>query len=105
MRHNADAICYFPFPFHRELHYPNERRVIPNVTTDIIPFIFPLYRFASVDDYMVHAVRPGQRHFVVEERIQCSRRISLRNLVYGNDGLMIFRDVGCQPILQLSPVL
>ena len=28
MRHNADAICYLPFPFHGELHYPNESRVI-----------------------------------------------------------------------------
>ena len=79
MRHNVDAICYLPFPFHGELHYPNESRVIPNVATDIIPFIFPLHRFASVEDYMVHAVRPGQRHFVVEERIQCSRRICLRH--------------------------
>ena len=59
MRHNADAICYLPFPFHGELHYPNDNRVIPNVATDIIPFIFPLHRFASVADYMVHAVRPG----------------------------------------------
>ena len=79
MRHNADAICYLPFPFHGELHYPNDSRVIPNVTTDIIPFIFPLHRFASVADYMVHAVRPGQRHFVAEERLQCSRRGSLRH--------------------------
>ena len=79
MRHNVDAICYLPFPFHGELHYPNESRVIPNVATDIIPFIFPLYRFASVEDYMVHAVRLGQRHFVAEERIQCSRLISLHH--------------------------
>ena len=59
MRHNADAICYLPVPFHGELHYPNGSRVIPNVATDIIPFIFPLHRFTSVADYMVHAVRPG----------------------------------------------
>ena len=79
MRHNADAICYLPFPFLEEFHYPNESRVIPNVATDIIPFIFPLYRFASVEDYMVHAVRPGQWHFVAEECIQCSRCMSLRH--------------------------
>ena len=79
MRHNADAICYLPFPFHGKLHYPNESSVIPNVTTHIIPFIFPLHRFASVEDYMVHNVRPGQRHFVTEERIQCSRRNSLHH--------------------------
>ena len=60
MRHNADAICYLPFPFHGELHYPNDSRVIPNVAIDIIPFIFPLHRFASVADYMVHVVRPGR---------------------------------------------
>ena len=59
MRHNVDAICYLPFPFHGELHYPNESRVIPNVATNIIPFFFPLHRFASVDDYMVHAIRLG----------------------------------------------
>ena len=59
MRHNADAICYLPFPFLGKFHYPNESRVIPNVATDIIPFIFPLHRFASVKDYMVHAIRLG----------------------------------------------
>ena len=79
MKHNANAICYLHFPFLGEFHYPNESRVILNVATDIIPFNFPLHRFASVEDYMVHAVRPGQRHFVVEERIQCSRRNSLRH--------------------------
>ena len=79
MRHNADAICYLPFPFHGKLHYPNDSRVIPNVATDIIPFIFPLHMFALVADYMVHAVRPGQRHFVAEEHLQCSRRGSLHH--------------------------
>ena len=59
MRHNADAICYLLFPFRGEFHYPNESRAIPNVATDIIPFIFPLHRFPSVPDYMVHVVRPG----------------------------------------------
>ena len=79
MRHNADAICYLPFPFLGEFHYPNESRAIPNVATDIIPFIFPLYRFPSVPKYMVHAVRPGQRNCYYEDRIQCSRRMSLRH--------------------------
>ena len=69
MKRNADAICYLPFPFHKELHYLNESRVIPNVAISIIPFIFPLHRFASVAEYMVHVVRPGQRHFVAEERM------------------------------------
>ena len=53
MRHNADAICY------GEFHYPSESRVIPYIATDIIPFIFPLHKFALVGDYMVHVVRPG----------------------------------------------
>ena len=77
MRHNADAICYLPFPFLGEFHYPNESRVIPNVATDIIPFIFPLYRFSLVAEYMVHTIRPGQRHFVAKDRIQCSWRMTL----------------------------
>ena len=59
MRHNADAICYLPFPFLGEFYYLNESRVIPNVVTNIIPFIFPLHRFPSVPKYMVHTVRPG----------------------------------------------
>ena len=79
MRLNADVICYLPFPFLGEFHYPNDSRVIPNVATDIIPFIFPLYRFPSVAECMVHALRPGQRHFFAEDRIQCSRRMSLRH--------------------------
>ena len=79
MRHYADAICYLPFLFLGEFHYPNESRVIPNVATDIIPFIFPLHRFPLVADYMVHAVRPGQRHFVAEDRIQCSWCMTLRH--------------------------
>ena len=79
MRHNTDAICYLPYPFLGEFYYPNESRVIPNVATNIIPFIFSLSRFALVEDYMIHAVRPGQRHFVAEKRIQCSRHKSLRH--------------------------
>ena len=59
MKHNANAICYLPFPFLGKFYYPNESRVIPNVATDIIPFIFPLQRFPSVAEYMVHVVRPG----------------------------------------------
>ena len=72
MRHNPVGICYLPYPFVGELHYPNESRVIPNVATDIIPFIYPLHRFASVDEYMLRAVRPSQRHYVTQEHYQCS---------------------------------
>ena len=31
MRHNPVGVCYLPYPFVGELHYPNESRVIPNV--------------------------------------------------------------------------
>ena len=79
MRHNADAICYLRYPFLREVYYPNESRVIPNVAIDIIPFIFPLHRFALVEDYMIHVIRPSQRHFVAEEHIHCSRRKRLHH--------------------------
>ena len=79
MRHNADAIYYLSYPFLGEFHYPNESRVIPNVATDIIPFIFPLHKFSSVEDYMVHIVRPGQRYFVADECIQCSHHKSLHH--------------------------
>ena len=77
MKHNPDAICYLFYPFVGDFRYPNESRVIPNVPTDIIPFIFSLYSFASIEDYMVHAVRPCQRHYVVEERLQSSHRKSV----------------------------
>ena len=79
IRYNANAICYLSFLFLGEFHYPNENKVIPNIATNIIPFIFPLYRFASVADYMIHVVKSGQRHFVAEECIQCIRCMSLRH--------------------------
>ena len=72
MRHNPVGICYLSYPFVGELRYPNESRVIPNVAIDIIPFIYPLYRFASVEEYMLHVVRPGQRHYVAQEHFQCT---------------------------------
>ena len=74
MRHNPIGICYLLYPFVGEFHYPNESRVIPNVATDIIPFIYPLHRFAFVEEYMVHVVRPGQRHYVDQEYLQRSCR-------------------------------
>ena len=79
MRHNANAICYLPYPFFGEFYYLNESRVISNVAIDIIPFIFFLYRFALVEDYMVHSIRLGPRHFVAEEYIQCSCRKNLHH--------------------------
>ena len=41
MRHNPVGICYLPYPFVGEFHYPNESRVIPNIATDIIPSFIP----------------------------------------------------------------
>ena len=64
MRHNPIGICYLPYPFVGEFYYPNENRVILNVATDIISFIYPLHRFASIEEYMVHALRSSQRHYV-----------------------------------------
>ena len=49
MKHNPIGICYLPYPFVGEFRYPNENRVIPNVATDIILFIYPLHRFASIE--------------------------------------------------------
>ena len=72
MRHNPVGICYLPYPFVGELHYLNESRVIPIVATDIIPFIYPLHMFAFVDKYLLHVVRPRQRHYVIEEHLQRS---------------------------------
>ena len=64
MRHNPVGICYLPYPFIGKFYYSNGSRVIPNVATDIISFIYPLHRFACVEEYMVHIVRPGQRHYI-----------------------------------------
>ena len=72
MRHNPVGICYLPYPFIGKLHYPNENRVTPNVATDIIPFMYPLHRFAFVDEYVPHAVRPGRRHYVAQEHLHRS---------------------------------
>ena len=84
MRHNPIGVCYLPYPFVGELHYPNESRVIPNVATDIIPFIYPLHRFASVDKYMLRVVRPSQRHYVAQEHLQrsCFRNNQCRCYCY-----------------------
>ena len=57
MRHNPVSICYLPYPFVKEFRYPNESIIIPNVATDIIPFIYLLYRFASIEEYVMNIVR------------------------------------------------
>ena len=77
MKHNPNAICYLPYPFVEEFRYPNGNRNIPNIAIDIIPFIYPLHRFASVHDYMVHAIRPSQRHYVAKECLHNSHSKNL----------------------------
>lgn len=67
---NPDALCYLPDPFVGDLHYPNKSNVIPNIATDILPFIYPLHRFGSVLEYRMLAVRSGQMHYVAA---QCLR--------------------------------
>ena len=69
LRHNPDIICYLPYPFVGEFCYPNESRVIPNLAIDIVPFIYPLHRFASISEYMMHAIRPSQRHYVAQQHL------------------------------------
>ena len=36
LRHNPNIICCLPYPFVGEFRYPNEYRIFPNVTIDII---------------------------------------------------------------------
>ena len=64
LRHNLDVICYLSYSFVGELRYLNESRITLNLANDILSFIYPLYRFASVLKYMMHAIRLGQRHYV-----------------------------------------
>ena len=59
MKHNPVGICYLPYPFVGKLQYPNESRIIPNVATDIIAFIYLLHKFAFVEEYMLHIIRPN----------------------------------------------
>ena len=70
LKHNPDAMCNLPYPFVEEFYYPNKSRIIPNIATDIIPFIYHLHRFSSVLEQMMHAVKPGQRHCVIEQHLQ-----------------------------------
>ncbi len=67
---------FLPNPFVGEIRYPNQSTVIPNIAIDIIPFIFPLHRFRSVSEYMLHAIRPGQRPYAADRHLRMGRRKS-----------------------------
>jgi hypothetical protein len=62
-RRVADSISYRPFPFRGQISFPNDSGIIPNVATDILPFIYPLHKFGSVPEYVRQAPRPGQEHY------------------------------------------
>jgi hypothetical protein len=61
LRMTPDAACYMPWPFQGDI--TSASTIIPNVATDILPFIYPLHKFQSVTDYMKHSHRPGQIHY------------------------------------------
>jgi hypothetical protein len=65
LRHNSNDVCSHLHPFVVELDYSNKNKVIPNVATDIQPFVYPLYRFGLVEGYMGHDVSSGHFHNVV----------------------------------------
>ena len=70
LRRTPDTACYFPHPFVGDLNFPNDSRVIPNIATNIIPFIYPMYEYESVSEYLKVAKRPGQLHYEVAQSIK-----------------------------------
>jgi hypothetical protein len=70
LRRTPDTACYIPLPFVGDPSLPNDSRVIPNIATDIIPFIYPLYEYESVSEYLKGARRPGQLHYEVAQSIK-----------------------------------
>ena len=68
LRRTPDSACYMPWPFQGD--FTASSRTIPNVATDIIPFIYPLHQFESVSDYMKHSHRPGQIHYEVAHALK-----------------------------------
>lgn len=63
LRMTPKVFSYLPHPFVGDLCFPNKSKVIPNIATDLLPFIYPLHRFPSVPDYMRRAIIPGQSHY------------------------------------------
>lgn len=68
LRLAPDAACYMPYPFRGDLS--SSSTTIPNVATDILPFIYPLYQFESVSQYMSLSNRPGQLHYEVAHSLK-----------------------------------
>ena len=60
LRRTPDTACYIPHPFVGDVNFPNDSRVIPNISTDIIPFIYPLYEYESILEYLRVANTLGQ---------------------------------------------
>jgi hypothetical protein len=70
LRRILDPAGYIPLPFMGELHFPNDSRVIPKISTDIIPFIYPMYEHDSVSEYVKVSKRPGQLHYEVAQSVK-----------------------------------
>ena len=68
LRRTPDAACYMPWPFQGDM--TSSSTIIPNVATDILPFIYPLHKFQSVSDYMKHSHRLGQIHYEVAHALK-----------------------------------
>ena len=66
---NGDCACYFPRSWSSETSLPNGSNVIPNITTTLIPFIFPLRNYASVSEYLQRHKMDGKlKRRVLETR-------------------------------------
>lgn len=50
--YNGDFACYFPISWMGERSLPNQRNVIPNICTALLPFIFGLWRYSSVRRFL-----------------------------------------------------
>jgi len=71
LQRTPDPACYIPLPFLSDLTYPNASRVIPNISTDIIPFIYPMHEHDSVSKYVKVFKRPGKTlHHEVAQSIK-----------------------------------
>ena len=74
LRRTPDTTCYLPFPFVGEFSLPNSSRVIPDMSVDIIPFVYPLVDYESISKYLKSSSRPGQLHYEVAKSIQLGQR-------------------------------
>jgi len=70
LRRTSDHACYISSSFVRELSLPNTNGIIPDVSTYIIPFIYPLVNYKSVSDYLKSSPKLGQFHYEVAKSIE-----------------------------------